>query len=136
MKEVKNLFKSPRLTGLRFQQFDWIFRNHHKKYIWKRVKKSIKIGQDHKPLISRSSHWWCSMKKGVSEACNFIKKESLAQVFSCEFYEIFKNTFSTEHLRAIASLTPTFAWSLTDIVLFLEGRRGTVGCLHSILRFS
>ena len=76
------------------------------------------------------------MKKGVSEACNFIKKESLAQVFSCEFYEILKNTFSTEHLRAIASSIPTFAWSLTDIVLFLEGRRGTIGCLHSILRFS
>ena len=29
-----------------------------------------------------------------SKACNFIKKETLAQVFSCEFCEIFKNTFS------------------------------------------
>ena len=27
------------------------------------------------------------------EACNFIKKETLAQVFSCEFCEIYKNTF-------------------------------------------
>ena len=27
------------------------------------------------------------------QACNFIKKETLAQVFSCEFYEISKNTF-------------------------------------------
>ena len=27
------------------------------------------------------------------EACNFIKKESLAQVFSYEFCEISKNTF-------------------------------------------
>ena len=26
-------------------------------------------------------------------ACNFIKKETLAQVFSCEFYEISNNTF-------------------------------------------
>ena len=26
-------------------------------------------------------------------ARNFIKKETLAQVFSCEFYEIFKSTF-------------------------------------------
>ena len=26
-------------------------------------------------------------------ACNFIKKETLAQVFSCEFCEISKNTF-------------------------------------------
>ena len=36
-------------------------------------------------------------------ACNFIKKETLAQVFSCEFYEISKNTFFTEHLWATAS---------------------------------
>ena len=27
------------------------------------------------------------------KACNFIKKETLAQVFSCEFCEISKNTF-------------------------------------------
>ena len=27
------------------------------------------------------------------EACNVIKKETLAQVFSCEFCEIYKNTF-------------------------------------------
>ena len=33
-------------------------------------------------------------------ACNFIKKEALAQVFSCEFCEISKNTFFfIEHLR-------------------------------------
>ena len=34
-------------------------------------------------------------KKGVFRnlACNFIKKETLAQVFSCEFCEISKNTF-------------------------------------------
>ena len=34
---------------------------------------------------------------------NFIKKETLAQVFSCELCEIFKNTFFTEHLLATAS---------------------------------
>ena len=33
------------------------------------------------------------------QACNFIKKEILAQVFSCEFLEIFKNNFFKEHLR-------------------------------------
>ena len=37
-------------------------------------------------------------------ACNFIKKETLAQVFLCEFCEIFKNTFFTEHLMETASL--------------------------------
>ena len=31
-------------------------------------------------------------------AGNFIKKETLAQVFSSEFYEISKNTFFIEHL--------------------------------------
>ena len=50
----------------------------------------------------RSSHPEVFCKKGVlrnfekfrPHACNFIKKETLAQVFSCEFCEISKNTFS------------------------------------------
>ena len=37
-------------------------------------------------------------------AGNFIKKEALAQVFSCEFSEISKNTFFKEHLRTTASI--------------------------------
>ena len=37
------------------------------------------------------------------EACNFIKKETLAQVFYYEFCKISKNTFYTEHLWATAS---------------------------------
>ena len=36
--------------------------------------------------------------------CNFIKKETLAQVFSCEFCEISKNNFFTERLWATASV--------------------------------
>ena len=40
----------------------------------------------------------------MSEACNFIKKETLAQVFSYESWEISKNTFFTEHLWATASV--------------------------------
>ena len=74
------------------------------------------------PNITRSSHRRCSVRKDVfleisqisqentcvrvsfliklqAAACNFIKKETLAQVFSCEFCEISKNTFFTEHLR-------------------------------------
>ena len=71
----------------------------------------------------RNSHQRCSVKKGViryftefkgkhlsqslffntvAGAYNCIKKETLAQVFSCEFCEIFKNTFCTEHLRTTA----------------------------------
>ena len=37
-------------------------------------------------------------KRCSYEACNFIKKETLAQVLSCEFCKISKNTFFTEHL--------------------------------------
>ena len=35
----------------------------------------------------------------VASACNLIKKETLAQVFSCAFCEISKNTFFTEHFQ-------------------------------------
>ena len=37
-----------------------------------------------------------------------IKKETLAQVFSCEVCEICKNAFFTEHLRSSASEVFTF----------------------------
>ena len=50
------------------------------------------------PYYSRSSHRRCS------EACNFIKKKTLAQVFSCEFCRISKSTFFTEHLQVTASV--------------------------------
>ena len=38
-----------------------------------------------------------------AEACNFIKKETLAQVFSCEFCEFLRTPFCIEHLWTIAS---------------------------------
>ena len=65
----------------------------------------------------RTSHWRCFVRKGVlrnfakftgkhlcqASVYNFTKKETLAQVFSCKFCEIYKNTFCTEHLWATAS---------------------------------
>ena len=50
------------------------------------------------------------------QACNFIKKETLAQVLSCEFCEIFKNTFYTEHLWTTASI---IMWIFTDICIVI-----------------
>ena len=44
-----------------------------------------------------------SLIKLETWACNFIEEETLAQVISCEFFEISKNTFFIEHLRATAS---------------------------------
>ena len=37
------------------------------------------------------------LQKLQDSTCNFIKKETLAEVFSCEFCEIFKNIFFIEH---------------------------------------
>ena len=59
----------------------------------------------------RSSHRRRSIKEGVlrnfakisPKACNFIKKETLAQVFSCAFCKISKNTFSTKHVQTTGS---------------------------------
>ena len=44
--------------------------------------------------------------------CNFIKKETLAQVFSCEFCEIFNNTFFYR--------TPSVAASISAVLYFQE----------------
>ena len=52
----------------------------------------------------------------LQEICNFIKKETLAQVFS---FEISKNTFFTEHLRATASENLTQVLSREHLILLV-----------------
>ena len=49
-------------------------------------------------------------------ACNFIKKETLVQVFSCEFCEISKNTFS--YKTPLVAASESF-WIPTQSVLRL-----------------
>ena len=49
----------------------------------------------------------------------FIKKETLAQVFSCEFCEISKNIFFTEHLRATASVSSLYVFCLKHSPLLI-----------------
>ena len=43
----------------------------------------------------------CARFSFLPPACNLIKKETLAQVLSCDFCEIFKNTFFTEHTERL-----------------------------------
>ena len=50
-----------------------------------------------------------------SQACSFIIRESRAQLFSCEFYEISKNNFFTEHLWTTASKF------VTEMLIFSSG---------------
>ena len=52
-----------------------------------------------------------------AEARNFIKKETLAQVFPVNFAN--KNTFFTEHLQATASTASTFRKNGVDIGIIL-----------------
>ena len=93
----------------------------------------------------RSSHQRCSIIKGVpkhfakftgknlcqilffnkvADPGNLIKKEALAQVFSGEFCEIFKNTFVTEHfwwlllIFALHSTKYGYTPSKVDEVIF------------------
>ena len=47
--------------------------------------------------------WDYTWQLARSRANNFNKKETLSQVFSCEFCGISKNTFFTEHLRTTGS---------------------------------
>ena len=54
------------------------------------------------------------------QSCNFIKKQTLALVFSCEFCEISKNTFFTEHLWTTASVNQIFFWKLLTRKDFIE----------------
>ena len=55
----------------------------------------LKISQNSQENTSARVSWSVPEPK----AYNFIKKETLVQVFSSELCEIFKNTFLIEHLR-------------------------------------
>ena len=64
-------------------------------------------------IMYRTSHQRCSIKmvflkipqnsQGITCAGDLLKKENLALVFCCEFWEIFKNTFFTVNLGTTAS---------------------------------
>ena len=67
-------------------------------FIFKMEKKRLYMIQKQQPEM------FCKKRcKKSPEACNFVKKETLAQIFSCEFCEVFRNTFFTEHLWTTAS---------------------------------
>ena len=71
----------------------------------------------------------CNLEKQSTQpkACNFIKKETLVQVFSCEFNEISKNTFSYRAPPVAASefIKKIFIWkgksvNVTKVKLFTK----------------
>ena len=63
--------------------------------------------------------WVYFLIKLEALACNFIKKEALAQVFPCEFCEISKNTFFNKTALVAASVyTWAFQVSITMMNYF------------------
>ena len=49
--------------------------------------------------MAKHLHQILFFKKLQADGCNFIKKETLAQVFPREYSEMFKNIFFTYHLQ-------------------------------------
>ena len=50
-------------------------------------------------------------KAAAFQACNFIRKK-LRHRFSCDYCEIFKNTYFEEHLRTAAIVYSEVCWSI------------------------
>ena len=113
----------------------------------------FEVKRHHKPCFQsmlrteRSSHRRFSVKKGVlrnftkftgkhlCQSVFFNKRETLAQVFSCEFCEISKNIVFTEHLQATASekrQSPIGDWSLRPATLLKKDPR--IGVFLRILQ--
>ena len=72
-------------------------RSSHLRFLWKKV--FLEISQ----CAQENTCARPSLKKLQAEAYKFIKKETLAQVFSREFCKISRNSFFNEHLRTFAS---------------------------------
>ena len=97
---------------------------------------------------NRSSHRKCSVKKVFLEISQnsqentcvsglqlLLKKETLAQVLSCEFCEISKNTFLIEHLGTTDSLEKLNSISC-GICLLFKSRHLGLFCKAIIQLFS
>ena len=67
--------------------------------------KYLDLSMDSSQVQTRPQEVFCKERcSKVPKAYNFIKKETLAQVFSSEFCEISKDTFFTEHVWSILAL--------------------------------
>ena len=97
-------------------------------------------------LIKRSYKNSCSKEKFEvekskssqrEEVFNFVKKETLTQVFPCEFCDIFKNTFFIEYLRWLhfsqfhTSMT-TSSWICLFFAVLISEVKNIVGSFGGI----
>ena len=69
----------------------------------------------------KGKHLCWSLVLNKVAACNVNKKETPARVFSCEFYEIFKKTYSVEkNLRTAAPLNSPCGFRLSCMLIDAE----------------
>ena len=75
------------------------------------------LGNLSEQLFKKTCEWlfWIS----ICGACNFFRKKALAQVFSCEFCEIFKSIFFTEHHWTTASDFQLIKFSSKNLDYFI-----------------
>ena len=64
-----------------------------------------------------------------AEACNFIKYETLAQVFSCEFCETFENTVFYRIPSVAAS--EKMCYTSREIILLVKQSSSQANCFRS-----
>ena len=97
----RTLFRTQIMLRLSYQMWtiselegDRVYRNYQKGFHHVQFIENVQKVESF-PLVNlRCSHQeFSSQIPTFSSACNFIKKETLTQVFSCEFCEIFKKTF-------------------------------------------
>ena len=69
--------------------------------LWKKA--FLKISQNSQENTWARVYFLIKLQVARVEACNFIKKETPAQVFSCDFVKVSMKTFFTEHLWMTAS---------------------------------
>ena len=62
----------------------------------------------HVPISIFVFKFWLFLQKQSPRASNFVKKETLTQLFSCEFYKISRNNFSYRTPPVAASVSPNF----------------------------
>ena len=67
-------------------------------------------------ILQNSQENTCATLLIKLQPCNFIKKESLAQVFSCKFCEVSKNTFFSEHLWPTAFSERSYIWQKMNVL--------------------
>ena len=71
----------------------------------------LKISQNSQENNLRQSLFFNKLQ---AESCNFIEKETMAQVFFYEFFEIFKNSFLYRIPKVATSLHTTVLFNDTE----------------------